>query len=225
MKRDIDYRLYVLTDRRLTPDVAAAVEQAILGGATVVQLREKGATTREWLRAGQEVMAVCRRYGVPFIVNDRVDVALALDADGVHVGPDDMPVSLARRLLGEDKIIGFSAGTEEEARQAEAEGADYLGIGAVFATGSKGDAGEPIGVDGFLRVRRAAPSLPAVAIAGMTASRAEEVMAQGADGVAVISAVFGAPDVRRAAEALRAAVDAGIARRLGNISPQGGTVG
>lgn len=225
MKRDIDYRLYVLTDRRLTPDVAAAVEQAILGGATVVQLREKGATTREWLRAGQEVMAVCRRYGVPFIVNDRVDVALALDADGVHVGPDDMPVSLARRLLGEDKIIGFSAGTEEEARQAEAEGADYLGIGAVFATGSKGDAGEPIGVDGFLRVRRAAPSLPAVAIAGITPSRAEEVMAQGADGVAVISAVFGAPDVRRAAEALRAAVDAGIARRLGNISPQGGTVG
>lgn len=224
MKRDIDYRLYVLTDRRLTPDVATAVEQAILGGATVVQLREKGATTREWLRVGREVMAVCRRHGVPFIVNDRVDVALALDADGVHLGPDDMPLSLARRLLGEDKIIGISAGTEEEARLAEAEGADYLGIGAVFATGSKEDAGEPIGVDGFLRVSRAAPSLPAVAIAGITVERAEEVMDQGADGVAVISAVFGADDVRQAAEAMRAAVDRGIDRRLGNISSQGGTV-
>lgn len=209
--RPVDYRLYVITDRRLVgDDPAAAVEAAIQGGATLVQLREKGITTREWLQVGEAVLAVCRRYGVPLIINDRVDVALALGADGVHVGPDDMPVALARRLMGPDKLVGASAGTPEEARQAEADGADYIGIGAVYATGSKGDAGEPIGVEGFRRVKAAAPALPAVAIAGITADNAPEVVRAGAQGVAVISAVFGAPDPREAARRLREAVDAGM---------------
>jgi len=214
VKPRIDYRLYVITDRRLLGDSpAAAVAAAIEGGATVVQLREKGVTTREWLRVGAQVLAVCREHGVPFIVNDRVDVALALDADGVHLGPDDMPVALARRLLGPHKIIGASAGTPEEARQAAEEGADYIGIGAVFATGSKDDAGEPIGLEGLRRVREAAPGLAAVAIAGVTADNAADAVAAGADGVAVISAVFGAGDPRAAAARLRRAVEEGLSRR------------
>lgn len=197
------------------PDPAAAVEAAILGGATLVQLREKDITTREWLRVGEAVLQVCRRHGVPLIINDRVDVALALDADGVHVGPDDMPVALARRLLGPDKVVGASAGTPEEARSAREEGADYVGIGAVFATGSKADAGDPIGLEGLRRVRAAVPGMPAVAIAGVTADNAAAAIEAGADGVAVISAVFAGGNPRDAAARLREAVEEGLRRRRG----------
>lgn len=211
----VDFTLYVLTDRRYTGDnPAPAVEAAIRGGATLVQLREKGVTTREALRAGEAVLEVCRRWNVPLIINDRVDLMLALDADGVHLGPDDMPLAKAREIIGPHKIIGASAGTPEEARRAWEDGADYLGIGAVYATGSKDDAGEPIGVQGFIRVRQAAPLLPAVAIAGINESNAAALMEAGADGVAVISAVFATGDPEQAARRLRQALARGARQAL-----------
>jgi thiamine-phosphate pyrophosphorylase len=143
---------------------------------------------------------------VPLIVNDRVDVALAIDADGVHVGQDDMPAPLARRLLGAGRILGVSAGTVEEALQAQADGADYLGTGDVYGTPSKADAGAPIGVAGLAAVARAV-AIPVVAIGGIQVGNAAAAIRAGASGVAVISAVVGAPDPEAAARALRGIVE------------------
>ncbi len=199
----VDYSLYVITDRRLMgDDWLDDLEAAIMGGATIVQLREKGLETGEWIRLARQALQITRRYGVPLIINDRVDVALAVGADGVHVGQTDMPAELARRLVGPDRILGVSAGTPEEARAAEAAGADYLGVGSVYATGSKADAGLPIGPEGLARIASAV-RVPVVGIGGISAANAGDVIAAGAVGVSVISAVFGAADVRAAARALR----------------------
>ncbi len=203
-----DYALYVILDSRAARgrpllDVARA---AVRGGATVLQLRDKDLTTRELLRPALELRAWAREAHVPFIVNDRVDVALAADADGVHLGPDDLPPDVARRILGPDRVIGVSAGTVEEAREAERAGADYVGVGSVFATASKADAGEPIGVAGFGEVARAV-RIPAVAIGGIGCANAGQPIAAGAAGVAVISAVVGAPDVERAAREMRRQIE------------------
>jgi thiamine-phosphate pyrophosphorylase len=197
----INWSLYVLTDRcaaekrgvageRSLPDVIRA---AIQGGATVIQLRDKGACTRDVIELGRALLAVTRPAGVPLIVNDRIDVAQAIDADGAHVGQDDMPAPLARRLLGPDRILGVSAGTVEEARQAQADGADYLGTGDVYGTPTKADAGVPIGVGGLAEVVRAV-SIPVVAIGGIKPDNAAAAIQAGASGIAVISAVIGAPD-------------------------------
>jgi thiamine-phosphate pyrophosphorylase len=198
-----DPSLYVITDSRIgggrpTEDIVAA---AIRGGATMIQLREKAWAAKDLLEVGRRLLAITRPTGVPLIVNDRVDVALAIDADGVHVGQDDLPVSVARRLLGPDKVVGTSAGTVEEARQAELDGADYVGVGSVFATTSKPDAGIAIGPDALRRIREAI-HIPVVAIGGITASNAADAIAAGAHGVAVISSVVGAEDVASAARRL-----------------------
>ncbi len=181
---------------------------AIAGGATVVQLREKTLATRQFLEAAVRTREVTRRAGVPLIINDRVDVALAVDADGVHAGPDDMPVGVARRLLGPDRIIGASAGTVAEAVEAERDGADYLGVGSVFATPSKADAGAPIGTRTVQAIVRAV-RIPVVGIGGITPDNAAAVIDAGAAGVAVISAVANADDisaaVRHLVEVVRAA--------------------
>jgi thiamine-phosphate pyrophosphorylase len=152
-----------------------------------------------------ELRDLCRAQGVPLIINDRVDVALAVDADGVHVGQDDMPAAFARRLIGPGKILGVSAENVKEAHAAMAEGADYLGVGAVFATGSKADAGEPIGLQGVMQVARAS-TIPIVGIAGINAKNAGSVIRAGAAGIAVISAVVSADDVESAARDLRRVV-------------------
>lgn len=200
----MDWTLYVITDSKLSGGRShlEVAQAAIRGGATVVQLRDKEATTRQLVETGRVLRDLTRERGVTFIVNDRVDVALAVEADGVHLGVDDMPVPIARRLMGPGAIIGFSPETVEQARQAEAEGADYLGVGAVFGTGTKPDAGPPIGVEG-LRAMVRAVSIPVVAIGGITADNAAQCIRAGAAGVAVISAVVAAEDVEAAARRLR----------------------
>jgi thiamine-phosphate pyrophosphorylase len=199
----LDLTLYVITDRRLASGRSheEVAREAIAGGATVIQLRDKEASTKELVEIGRRLRRLTAERGVTFIVNDRVDVALAVDADGVHLGQEDMPAALARQLMGPAKVIGVSAGTVEEAKRAEKEGANYLGVGPVYATVTKPDAGEPIGVEGLAEILRAV-SIPVVAIGGINEGNVEEVVATGADGVAVVSAVVGAQDIEAAARRL-----------------------
>jgi len=200
----VDWDLYVITDRRAAGDapLADVVRAAIAGGATVVQLREKQATTREIIQLGQVLRQITRDSHIPLIVNDRADIAVALDADGVHVGEEDLPAPVARDVMGPGRILGVSAGTVEEARRAEEDGADYLGVGDVYGTPSKSDAGVPIGLRGLREIAEAV-SIPVVGIGGITAENAAAVIEAGAAGVAVISAVMGAPDPEVAARHLR----------------------
>jgi thiamine-phosphate pyrophosphorylase len=197
----------VITDRRAAGErsLVDVVRAAVRGGATMVQLRDKGASTRERIELGRALHRVTRPAGVPLIVNDRADVALAIDAEGVHVGQDDMPAPLARQIIGPARILGVSAGTVDEALQAARQGADYLGTGDVYGTPTKADAGTPIGLGGLAEVARAV-AIPVVAIGGITIDNAPAAIEAGAAGVAVISAVIGAADPEDAARRLRAAV-------------------
>ncbi len=200
--------LHVLTDRALSrgrtdPEVAAA---ALAGGATVVQLRGKTLSGAELVRTGRQLRDLTRVHGGLLIVNDRVDVALAVDADGAHVGQDDLLARDARRLLGPDRLLGVSARSVEEAVRAQRDGADYIGFGPVFSTTTKEDAGAPSGLDELRRASRAV-AIPVVAIGGITPHNAGLVRAAGAAGVAVISAVVGAPDIAEATRTLRRAIE------------------
>ncbi len=200
---DIKWSLYVIVDREVSgghslPDLTRA---AVAGGATVIQLRGKLGPTRPMGELGRELLTITRPAGVPLIVNDRVDLALAIGADGVHVGQDDMPALLARGLIGPQRVLGVSAGSVEEARRAEAHGADYLGVGDVFGTPSKADAGAPIGTEVLARIA-AGVAIPVVAIGGVTLANVAEAIGAGAAGVAVISAVAGASDPTKAAARL-----------------------
>ncbi len=201
----MDYTLYLVTDAGLSQGRThtQVVEAALRGGVTVVQYREKSAGTRKMIEEARELRQLCRAAGVPFIVNDRIDVALAVDADGVHVGQDDMPAPLARRLIGKGRILGVSAGNPEEARKAEADGADYIGASPIFATPTKADAPAPMGVEGLRQLARVV-SIPVVAIGGINAANAQSMILAGAAGVAVISAIVAAEDVEAAAKAIRA---------------------
>jgi thiamine-phosphate pyrophosphorylase len=170
-----------------------------------VQYRQKQASTLRMIQEAGELCGLCRAAGVPFIVNDRLDVALAVDADGVHVGQDDMPAALARRLIGRGIILGVSAGNAAEARAAVKDGANYIGASPVFATPTKPDAPAPLGIEG-LRSICGAVGIPVVAIGGMNAGNAAAMMQAGAAGIAVVSAIVAADDVESAARALRALV-------------------
>jgi thiamine-phosphate pyrophosphorylase len=215
MKPRVDWSLYVVTGSRAAAGSALEVlDAAIRGGATAVQLREKSANIRRMLELGRALRELAGEARVPLIVNDRVDIALAIEADGVHVGQDDMPAELARRLLGPDRILGVSAGTVDEAVRAERDGADYLGVGDVFGTGSKRDAGGPIGLEGLARIARAV-SIPVVAIGGITVDNAGDAIEAGAVGVASISAVFGSPEPEVAARRLRARIAQSLTGREG----------
>jgi thiamine-phosphate pyrophosphorylase len=204
----MDWSLYVITDPRLSRGKShlEVMRAAIEGGATAIQLRDKEASTRELIEVGQALRELTRERGVAFIVNDRVDVALAVDADGVHVGQDDMPAMLARKLVGPDKIVGVSASTVEEALQAEADGADYVSASPVFSTPTKTDTPPPTGLEG-LRAFVETLRVPVVAIGGINEGNVEEVIKAGAAGVAVISAVVAAPDIAEAAKRLRARIE------------------
>ena len=195
--------LHVLTDRSLSRgrETLAVAEAALIGGATVIQLRDKTASTRTLVEEGLALRELTRKYGALLIVNDRLDIALAIDADGAHVGQDDMPAKIARQILGPDRILGVSAGTIEEARAAIADGADYLGVGPIYATSSKADAGSPIGLT-LLRALSQDYQTPLVAIGGIHASNAREVIQSGATGLAVISAVVSAENVGQATQEL-----------------------
>ncbi len=209
MRTPVDYGLYLVTDRPLAlgRPLEAVVAAAVAGGCTVVQLREKQACTREFLTLACALRSLLVPRGIPLVVNDRIDVALACGADGVHLGQDDMPCAGARRLLGDRVIVGVSVSTVEEARRAEAEGADYLGVGPIFATPTKPDSPAPTGLDGLTAIRRAT-RLPLVGIGAVNASNAAEVIAAGAEGVAVVSAIMSAEDPERAARELLRAVRA-----------------
>lgn len=191
--------------------LATAVEQAILGGATMVQFREKELTGARLEQDARAVQAVCRKHGVPFIMNNDVALAQKLDADGVHVGQSDMPAAEARRLLGPAKIIGVTARTVAEAQAAEAAGADYLGSGAVFGTSTKHDA-KTMPLETF-RAITASVQIPVVAIGGISAANAGALKSHGAAGLAVVSSLFGAADITEAARALRAIADEVVADR------------
>ena len=182
-------------------DRAIDITRAILrGGASFVQLRDKTSTTRQMLRLGKRLQVVCDEFGATFIVNDRFDVALACGADGVHLGPDDLPVEAARAVVDDEFIIGASAGTVEVARQLAAEGADYLGVGAIFeARESKPDASAPRGPQIIQAVTKAV-DIPVVGIGGITADNAADVIAAGASGVAVIRSLMAADDPEVAAK-------------------------
>lgn len=166
---------------------------ALQGGARIIQLRDKEATTRQLVEYAQSLRTLTREYGALLIINDRLNVALAVEADGVHLGQDDLPVALARRIGGERLIIGVSAETVEEALRAEADGADYLGVGPMFATDTKPDAGVPVGPE-RLRAIKERVSIPVFGIGGITLQNAPQVLMAGADGICVISAIFTAPE-------------------------------
>jgi thiamine-phosphate pyrophosphorylase len=202
-----DYSLCVITKSvphrgRGHADVARA---ALEGGCRFLQLRDKELSTRRLVEVAQEIRELTHAVGATFVVNDRVDVALAAEADGVHLGEEDMPLTVARRLLGSRAIIGASAATVAAARAAEAEGADYLGAGPVFTTGSKADAGEAVGF-GPVTLLKAAVGIPVLGIGGITAANVTGVIHAGADGVAVISAIADAEDMVEATRALLARI-------------------
>jgi thiamine-phosphate pyrophosphorylase len=196
----LDWRLCFIADSEAARgrDVLELISEAVGGGATLIQLRGKAWTTREFLRVGLEAALFLRPKKIPLIINDRLDIALACRAGGIHLGQEDLPLPLARRILGKRKLIGISVATPEEARIAEKEGADYLGIGPVFPTLSKQSPGPFLGLEGIRRVR-AAVKLPLLAIGGINAANAAAVISAGADGVAVISAISSARDLRWAA--------------------------
>ncbi|PIE68581.1 MAG: thiamine phosphate synthase [Deltaproteobacteria bacterium] len=202
----IDYSLYLVTDRGLSRGrrTVEVVQQAVLGGVTCVQLREKNCSTREFLTEARALQTLLKPLAVPLIVNDRLDIALAVDAAGVHLGQSDMPLAEARRLLGSARIIGISAESLEDALEAEEQGADYIGISPVFATPTKTDAASPHGLAGVRAIRRRV-QLPLVGIGGIGVENAAEVIAAGADGLAVVSAIMSADCPETAARALRQA--------------------
>lgn len=202
-KSELDYSLYLVTDRELmsTATLEEAVEQAILGGTTLVQLREKDVSTLEFYRTAVKFKQVTDQYHVPLIINDRVDIALAVDAAGVHIGQSDLPVQRVRAILGKDKVLGVSASTREEAIRAQEDGADYLGVGAMFATGTKTDA-KLVPMEELKKIREAV-TLPIVVIGGINRKTIPLFDGMGIDGIAVVSALISAKDITKEAKELK----------------------
>ena len=206
-----DLLLYAVTDRRWLKEgetLVTRTEEAIDGGVTFVQLREKDLDEENFEREGRELKELCRKRGVPFVINDNVDLAVKLDADGVHVGQSDMEALDVRRIIGGDKILGVSAQTVEQAVTAEKHGADYLGVGAVFPTGSKDDAAE-VSYD-TLKAICAAVKIPVIAIGGITEDNVTALSKSGICGIAVISALYAKEDIKSAAQRLRKNTEAAV---------------
>lgn len=203
MDRKIDYTLYLVTDRELmsTENLETAVEEAIEGGVTMVQLREKSASSRKFYEQAVRIKEITGRYGVPLIVNDRIDIALAIGADGVHIGQSDLPAAVARKIIGRDMLLGVSASSVSEALQAQLDGADYLGVGAMFHTGTKKDA-QIVSMEELKRIRQAV-RVPIVAIGGINRENAASFREAKIDGLAVVSAIISQPDIKGAATELK----------------------
>lgn len=203
----MDLSLYVITDRKIQAPRShiEVVQEVVAGGASVVQLREKEENTRTFLEEALSLRAITKEQGILFIVNDRIDIALAACADGVHLGEEDMPIEYARRIAPH-LLIGASCDTEERAKELESQGADYLGVGTVFTTATKKDAGEPIGLE-RLRAIKKAVKIPVVAIGGITLENLKEVLATGVDGIAVVSAIVGSPSPYDATRMFRRKID------------------
>ena len=206
-KGKVNYSLYLVTDRALSlgRSNVEVIRAAVEGGVTLVQLREKEARTKEFYQEGIKIKDYLQNENIPLIINDRIDLALALDAEGVHLGQGDMPVDIARKILGPEKIIGASVFTVEEAKMAEALGADYLGLSPIFVTETKPELSQQIGIAG-IRPLKAAVQIPVVGIGSMSQANAYEAVRAGLDGVAVVSAICSQEDPKAAAAAIKAEV-------------------
>ncbi|AOT69890.1 thiamine phosphate synthase [Geosporobacter ferrireducens] len=203
MKHNIDYGLYLVTDRDILKgrSFISTLEEAIAGGVTIVQLREKNATSLEFYQTAVQVKALTSKYGIPLMINDRLDIALAVDAEGLHVGQSDLPASVARKILGEGKLLGVSAANIEEALKAQAEGADYIGVGALFPTNTKTDT-RLVNLAQLAEIKKAV-NIPVVGIGGIQENNVTAVGETGIDGIAVVSAILAAGSVKEAAMRLR----------------------
>lgn len=207
-----DLLLYAVTDRSWLngSTLYSQVEKVLKGGATFLQLREKNMNMLDFLAEASDIKALCKKYQVPFVINDQVDTVLAIDADGVHVGQSDMDAGNVRQKLGPDKIIGVSAQTVEQALLAEKNGADYLGVGAVFNTSTKSDASE-VSLETLRDICKAV-SIPVIAIGGISSENAEQLKDTGIAGAAVISALFAAKDIKTATKQLKAKLESVICK-------------
>ncbi len=203
----IDYSLYLITDSALSKGrtTIEIVKAAVQGGATIVQLREKSCSTRIFIEEALTVKAFLKGLHIPLIINDRVDVAMAVQADGVHLGQDDMPIKTARKILKDTMLIGISTHSTKEAVEAEKKGADYIGVGPVFSTSTKRDTSPVIGPKGVFKIKKSV-TIPIIGIGGIGEDNASEVISNGADGIAVISAIVAAKDPEDAAVRLKSII-------------------
>ena len=202
-RKDIDYSVYLVTDSRnnTEEEFLYVIEEAIKGGTTIVQLREKTASTRDFYQLALKVKEITSKYGVPLLINDRIDIAIAIDSDGVHVGQDDMPADVARAIIGDEKILGVSASTVDEAKKAQIDGADYIGSGAVFPTSSKDDA-DSVSKEELKEIVDSV-DIPVVAIGGINLDNASLLKDTGIAGFSVISAIMYAEDPKLASSQLK----------------------
>ena len=200
---NFDYTLYLVTDRQLMScdSLTEAVEQAILGGCTMIQLRAKELSSLEFYNQAVAVKQVTDKYHIPLIINDRIDIAMAVQATGVHIGQHDLPAAAVRKVIGENMLLGVSASSIAEAIQAQQDGADYLGVGAMFPTGTKTDA-DSVSMEELQKIR-AAVSLPIVVIGGINKGNAGRFKPMGIDGLAVVSAIIAQSDIKAAAAELK----------------------
>ena len=200
---NFDYTLYLVTDRQLMScdSMTEAVEQAILGGCTMIQLREKELASLEFYNQAVAVKQVTDKYHIPLIIHDRIDIAMAVQATGVHIGQHDLPAAAVRKVIGENMLLGVSASSIAEAIQAQQDGADYLGVGAMFPTGTKTDA-DSVSMEELQKIR-AAVSLPIVVIGGINKGNAGRFKPMGIDGLAVVSAIIAQSDIKAAAAELK----------------------
>lgn len=207
MKNNVNYKLYLVTDRDILKnnDLLKAVEQAILGGVTLVQLREKDISTREFYNIALNIKRITDKYDIPLIINDRLDIALSIDAAGLHVGQKDMPADIARKLIGKDKILGVSVCSVDEARKAEKDGADYIGVGAIFPTSTKKDA-DAVSIERLKEIKERV-SIPVVAIGGIDENNAVLLKPAKIDGIAVVSCILGKDNIKQAAKIMSECAD------------------
>ena len=204
----IDYSLYLVTDRGLSRgrSTLKIVEAAVCGGVTCVQLREKDCSTREFIAQAQAIRDRLQALAIPLIINDRLDVAMAVEADGVHLGQTDMPLEMARAIVKDTMLIGISAESLRDAVEAEKGGADYLGVSPIYATPTKTDTAAPLGLEGLRQIDETV-TLPLVGIGGLNQNNAGDVIRSGADGVAVVSAIVAAEDPEQAARNLKSTIE------------------
>lgn len=203
MKTNIDYSLYLVTDRDILKgrDLCNAIEEAILGGVTIVQLRDKAISSQEFYNIALDVKKVTDKYNIPLIINDRIDIAMAVDAAGVHLGQSDLPCTVARKLIGDNKILGISVATLEEAIKCQNDGSDYVGVGAIFPTGTKLDA-RYLNIESLSNIKKAL-SIPVLAIGGINEDNFRLLKDSGIDGICIVSAILGKGDIRKATENLK----------------------
>ncbi len=203
-KLNVDYSLYLVTDRELTlnRDLLFVIEEAIQGGVSIIQLREKNCSSREFYDIAVKVAKITKKHNIPLIINDRLDIAQAVNAQGLHIGQSDLPYSIARSILGPDAIIGLSVETIQDAIDAESLDVDYLGISPVFSTNTKTDIAKPLGLEGIREIKRLS-SHKLIAIGGINLQNTRAIIEAGADGIAVVSAICSAESPRKASEKLK----------------------